>query len=136
MKIGATSDQCVDDTVLEILRHPDDDDPLTLQEACDLIFNGNIAPSTLRKEHERGNLVIEKIGRRQFVTRASINEMRNRCRVVPTEKAPAYGCSQNVPMPTVASNDPGGSSETDRSNAALGALQMTLQELRKPSRIT
>ena len=58
-----------------------DDEPMTLAEACEIIFRGAIKPATLKAEAARGNLVIERIGRRHFVTRATINAMRERCRV-------------------------------------------------------
>src|ERR1700724_2696253 len=57
-----------------------DDTPLTLAEACERIFHGQIKPSTLRAEARRGRLVIERIGRRDFVTPRAIREMRERCR--------------------------------------------------------
>lgn len=113
-----------------------DDEPMTLEEACRVIFHGKITPATLRAEHRRGNLIIEKIGRRYFVTRANINEMRERCRVVPTEKVPAFGCSRSVATPTAALSGHAGSSGTVPSSAAQAALQMTLQELKESSRST
>jgi hypothetical protein len=87
-------------------------------------------------EGQRGNLVIEKIGRRYFVTRANINEMREKCRVVPTAKVPAFGCSLSVATPMVVSRGHAGSSGTVPSSAAQAALQMTLQELKELSRST
>ena len=86
-------DQRVDVLVLDTLRHPDDDAPMTLQEACKVIFGGAIKPDSLRAEHRRGNLVLEKIGRTYFVTRASIRICASRCRVDPPTRAPAFGSS-------------------------------------------
>ena len=62
----------------------DDDAPLTLQEACDLIFRGNISPATLRSEARRGRLVIERIGNKDFVTPTAIKEMRKLCEITGT----------------------------------------------------
>ena len=109
---------------------PDLDRPLTLKHACELVFGNAISPASLMAEHRRGNLRLEKIGRRYFVTLAGIKEMRHRCQVDPTEKAHGFGFSQNARMPTEASNDRGGSSAMAPSSAARGALQMTLQALR------
>ncbi|WP_143154435.1 hypothetical protein [Devosia limi] len=68
----------------ELAHVQNDDDPLTLRDACDLIFRGAISPATLRAEARRGRLVIERIGRRDFVTRAGIKAMRKLCEVQPT----------------------------------------------------
>lgn len=70
----------------------EDDTPLTLAEACRIFFRDTITPATLRVEARRGNLAIERIGRRDFVTKAGIKAMREACRVQP----PAPG-----PRPTV-----------------------------------
>lgn len=58
-----------------------DDEPMTLAEACETLFRGHIKPATLRAEAARGRLVIERIGRRDFVTRRAIKEMRKQCQV-------------------------------------------------------
>jgi hypothetical protein len=60
---------------------------MTLAEACVEVFRGKIEPSTLRAEAARGRLVIERIGRRDFVTRAALKEMRKLCRIPPKEPA-------------------------------------------------
>jgi hypothetical protein len=57
-----------------------EDELLTLREACELLFGNRIKPATLRSEYARGRLEIERIGRQQFVTRRAIREMRERCR--------------------------------------------------------
>ena len=121
--------------VYRVLNHntSDSDEPLTLEEACRLVFRDNITPATLRAEHARGNLVLEKIGRRQFVTRAAINEMRIRCRVGPTEKDQGSGSSQSAETPMAATKARDGSSAMVPSSAAQDALQMTLQALRRRS---
>ena len=41
------------------------DDPITLEEACRIVFRDTIKPATLRAEVARGNLIIERIGRRR-----------------------------------------------------------------------
>jgi hypothetical protein len=47
---------------------PNDDDPITLAEACKQVFRDRIKVSTLRREAERGNLVTYRVGRRDFTT--------------------------------------------------------------------
>ena len=63
-------------------RMTDDGDELfTLNEACKVFFKDAITSATLRAEAGRGRLVIERIGRRQFVTRAAIPAMRKQCEI-------------------------------------------------------
>lgn len=69
-----------------------DDEPLTLSEACETLFRGRIKPATLRAEARRGRLVIERIGRTDFVTASGIREMRRQCRG--HRNAPASGLEQ------------------------------------------
>ena len=64
-----------------------DDTPIPLAEACRIAFNGAIGPDTLRAEARRGRLVIERIGRRDFVTLAAIREMRRLCQLQPKDRA-------------------------------------------------
>ena len=56
------------------------DDLLTLAQACELLLNGNLTPASLRREHDRGNLITERIANKEFVTPAAIEAMRERCR--------------------------------------------------------
>ena len=57
----------------------DDDEPVTLREACQLFFKGRLTPSALRREAGRGNLNIIQIARKDFVTRRAIEEMKQLC---------------------------------------------------------
>ena len=45
-----------------------DDDPIPLSEACKLYPLAKLTPSALRAEANRGNLVIFRLGRRDYVT--------------------------------------------------------------------
>jgi hypothetical protein len=56
---------------------------ITLKEACETLFAGAISVATLRVEHQRGNLVISKIGRQYFTTLRDIEDMRTKCVVAP-----------------------------------------------------
>jgi len=109
----------------------DDDTPLTLKDACRVVFNGAITPSTLMTEHKRGRLPLEKIGGRYFVTPGYIKEMRNKCRLDPLEKDRDSTFNPSERTATAAPKLLGGSSGTARSSAALDALQLTLQELKR-----
>jgi hypothetical protein len=117
--------------VLDIPRHLADDFPMTLEQACKLEFGGVIKPGTLRAEHRRGNLVLERIGNKDFVTRIAIREMRLKCQVDLSEKARDFGSSQSVATAMEVSRPHGGSSVTAAQSAALDALQATLQGLRQ-----
>lgn len=41
-----------------------DHQPITLDEACRVVFGGAIKPESLKAEARRGNLMLEKVGRR------------------------------------------------------------------------
>ena len=107
-----------------------DDEPLTLKEACDLIFRNAISPATLRAEADRGRLVIERIGRRDFVTRRAIREMRKKCELAPAPKAPASGSSPSASERTEPSSPPSGASVTmGDSSVALASVLMIADQL-------
>ncbi len=101
---------------------PEADDPITLQEACDLAFRGTITIATLRAEAKRGTLEVFRIGRRDFTTLNAIREMRKRC--PGARKAPA-----STLTPAVVN----GLSETDRVSFALDALNQTTKALKSDS---
>ncbi len=112
-----------------------DDEPLTLEEACKVIFKSAISPASLRAEARRGRLVIERIGRTDFVTRAAVREMRNQCRLpVPPQKVPASGSNQLEHGRDAQPSPPSGSSETTGElKVALASLLMNADKLNKPS---
>jgi hypothetical protein len=96
-----------------------DDDPITLAEACDIVFRGVITEASLRAEERRGNLETFKIGRAIFTTRRDIREMEKKCRV----KRKGLDSTS-----TRAVNN--GSSETENPSAALDALNQTVKALK------
>lgn len=110
---------------LQPTRDIDDDTPMTLEEACREIFRGAIKPATLLAEARRGKLVMERIGRRNFVTRAGIKSMREACRVEP--KATSQGSRQLL----VADKE-----RTARSSAALEALLNEGRKRKLPDHFT
>lgn len=101
---------------------PDDERPVTLKEACRIVFQDAIKPATLRAEAGRGRLEIFRIGKRHFTTLASVKDMVGKCRVDPQ----ALG---SISIPT-ASN---GSSETAHISSAQAALTQSLTRLRSSS---
>lgn len=60
---------------------------MTLKEACELVFRGNLSPSSLRTEAAKGRLVLTQIARKDFVTRQALNDMIEACKV-PASRAP------------------------------------------------
>lgn len=96
-----------------------DDAPLTLKEACEIFFRGTITPATLRAEARRGTLRIMRIGRADFVTPAAVRGMMTKCQD-PHEEQGSTSTLKNE----------SGSSETDRSRAALAAAKQIAQELK------
>src|ERR1700736_4122170 len=57
------------------------DEPMTLKQVCEEIFKGRITPSTLKAEHNRGNLEMSKVGKAYFTSRRHVVEMIENCRV-------------------------------------------------------
>jgi hypothetical protein len=94
-----------------------DDDPITLKEACEIVFRNTCTPATLRAESKRGNLDISRIGKRDFTTLRSARELFDKCRV--EQKAPASIVTRRAVST---------SSATDR--ASLDAAQRALSKLR------
>lgn len=112
-----------------------DDEPLTLEEACREIFRGTITPATLRSEFAKGRLKLERIGRRDFVTRAAIREMRKKCQQVQPQKGRASGSDQPASGRDEPSSPPSGSSETMGDlRVALDAALISVERLSKSSK--
>ena len=100
-------------------RLPAEDDPITLRDACEIIFRNEIKPATLRAEAARGRLVICRIGRQDFVTLRDVREMVIKCRA----EKPRLGST----LTRRASN---GLSATARDSSAQVALENALRMLR------
>lgn len=110
-------------------RDIDDDAPMTLEEACRVIFAGAIKPATLLAEARRGRLVMERVGRRNFVTRGGIKAMREACRVEPT--SPRVPAAWKPPRGEPPHQGP---SDMTLAGMALDAALESLRKQRKPSR--
>jgi hypothetical protein len=59
---------------------------ITLKEIYEKVFAGAISVASLKAEHQRGNLVISKIGRQYFTTMRNIEEMRAKCVIEPPDR--------------------------------------------------
>lgn len=53
----------------------DQDTPVTLAEACQIVFRNKVGPDALRAEHRRGRLHIFRVGKKDFVTLRDVREM-------------------------------------------------------------
>lgn len=104
----------------------DDDTPITLKKACEVFFHDEITPDTLRAERARGNLLIVRIGKKDFVTRAGLRGMMNK-------KCPS---GENLPDSTLTPSNESGSSETERTLSAQGAARVSAERLKKLSKST
>jgi hypothetical protein len=106
-------------------RPQSEDDPITLADACRIVFADKIKVATLRAEASRGRLVIFRIGKRNFTTVNEVRRMVERCRV-----------EREGQGSTLIHDGSNGLSETDRISSAQAALKTTLQGLRGSSRNT
>ena len=106
------------------------DAPLRLAQAARIAFpNGSMTASGLRRERDRGRLVVERIAGKDFTTLANIERMRELCRV--EAKASGFGSSPQSGVPTEkSSGGQPGSSETGRVRSARAALEKTAQGLK------
>ncbi len=50
----------------------DDDEPIPLADAAEIFFRGRLSVSSLRTGARKGNLVIERIANKDFVTPRAI----------------------------------------------------------------
>src|SRR3954468_3855719 len=99
-----------------------DDDPITLQEACDFVFRGNIKVPTLRAHVERKELRIFRIGRRDFTTKRFVREMQQLCQDERTGR-----------ISTLTPGERLGQSAMERASSALAALNQTTRALKSSS---
>ena len=83
----------------------EEDEPVTLAEACRLFFGGRLSPSALRTEAAKGNLDIIQIARKDFVTRRGIEEMKQRCVIKPKQSSPDNGRAVPQSRPSVAAQE-------------------------------
>ena len=108
--------------------------PLRLHIAARLAFpDGSMTTSGLRKERQRGRLVIERIAGKDYTTLGHIKRMRELCRL--EAKVPGSICGAPAETQPAASRiRPFGSSATEVAKKAQDVLLMMLSEPSKLSR--
>jgi len=105
------------------------DTPLRLSIAAAIAFpDGSMTAAGLRREAERGRLVIERVAGKDYVTLRAIDEMRSKCRV--EIKALAYT------LDTGASAQRSGSSSIMAARSAQERARAIAMQLKKPSQST
>jgi len=109
------------------------DTPLRLSVAAILAFaDGSMTASGLRREKARGRLVVERIAGRDYTTLASIERMRQLCRV--ETKAPTCGSEKKSGTGVESSCGTDlGSSSTAAGTSPQDALRVKLQRRREGS---
>jgi hypothetical protein len=111
-----------------------DDAPVSLDEAARICLRGVVKASTLRAAAERGELAVERLGRRIVTTPADVNAWREMCRDRERARTCAFG-----PRDTgtgSSTKPPAGSSKTDDGSLAQEAALMALRRLREPCATT
>lgn len=98
----------------------EDDEPVTLAEACKLFFGGRLTKSALRTEARKGNLEVLMIAGKAFVTRNAIERMKEKCLV---KNSPQGSGSDQTREH--------GSSRTEVGASAQNAARLKLQMLKK-----
>ncbi|ARN80674.1 hypothetical protein DSM21852_39940 [Methylocystis bryophila] len=93
--------------------------PLSLKEAAEICLRGIVKASTLRAAAERGELAIERLGRRIVVTPAAIEAWRERCRV-------------RAKSPGIAGADGGDTYRT--AEVALASARAQIEKLKKAAK--
>ena len=109
-----------------------DDTPLRLHQAAKIAFpGGGVSAATLRSAAKRGQLVIERVGGKDFTTLGHIKRMREQCRVKQVRRD--CGCDQRAETKRAGSPmlPPGLSSIA----VAKSALDSTLQTLSGPRKL-
>jgi hypothetical protein len=107
------------------------DTAIPLKKAAEMFFPaGGVTASTLRIEAQRGNLIIIRIGRQDFVTKDAIDQMLENC------KCPVQKNHHALRSSAIRTDLHPGSSETARKREALVAAQVSCRELKKNSRNT
>lgn len=110
------------------------DVPYRLKDILPIAYpQGNMTITGLRREIARGNLVVELVAGRQYVTLRAIEEMRERCRV--KAKAPASGSGRRASSAgsRALANT---SSSMEQSRSAQDALRANLARQKETLRAT
>jgi hypothetical protein len=107
--------------------------PLRLSVAAAIAFpDGSMTAAGLRREAKRGRLIVERVAGKDYTTLASIEKMRELCRLA--QKAPASGFDpRDGTTPAVLLTLPRGSSGTETIKKARDTALMIVQELSERS---
>jgi hypothetical protein len=97
---------------------PEDDEPITLAEACRLFPHAKLTVWTLRAEAQRGRLDIFRLGKRDCTTPRAMREMVKLCQDADHRR-----------VSTSTRQD-----ETERHASAQAALSLTMQDLKASRR--
>lgn len=108
------------------------DAPLSLQEAADVLLRGLVKAATLRAAASRGELVVEKLGKRIVTTPADIERWRQSCR--DKVKAPGFTYSQSNMTNLDMCDRPPGLSETEAARLSQDAALARVKKLKESSR--
>jgi hypothetical protein len=109
----------------------DPDTPLRLETAAALAFpDGSMTASGLRRERNRGRLVVERIAGKDFTTLANIQRMRELCRVGKTVQG-SGGTSHAMTAMESLLRPESGTSKTEDTAKALAAARTIGRELRE-----
>jgi hypothetical protein len=112
------------------------DTPLRLADAIRVAFpSGGMAPSGLRRERDRGRLVMERIAGKDFVTLRSINEMRALCRDQRNQSDSGSRPKSDLKTGSSSAKGPG-SFVTGRAKSARAALEKTAKGVTELSQNT
>lgn len=108
------------------------DDPVSLQEAADVLLRGLVKAATLRAAASRGDLMVEKLGKRIVTTPADIERWRQKCR--DKVKAQGFICSQSSMTNLDMSGHQPGLSETEIAKLSQDAALARVKKLKESSR--
>jgi hypothetical protein len=109
----------------------DSDSPLRLHDAARIAFpHGGMSVSALRREAQRGRLVISRIAGKDFTTINDIRRMVELCRVKQSHRDSTSNTNSEI-KPVESLTLPCGLSSMEVANTALAAALTTLTEKTK-----
>lgn len=98
----------------------DEDAPITLKEACAIVFRDTISVATLRAEATRNKISFARIGKRDFTSIRAVKEMIRKCHDESSER----GSTQT-------NSETSGLSEMEKCLSAQAAALSTAEMLKR-----